>query len=106
MSPRAQPHASGSTPPAPPPHGAQLTTANDSAVTDSTVAALTDSYQAIPFRPTPERYEIVSYIVRQLCRFETLFTDYERTACSASGAACMECEDCTQRKRSIARTLT
>ena len=36
------------------------------------------TYTAIPYTPNLERAGVVSYIMRELCRFDSVFTDYAR----------------------------
>lgn len=59
------------------------------------------SFQAIPFQPTPERALVVSHILRNVIRYETLFTDYAR-GCET---ACGECALCRERMALAARVL-
>lgn len=58
-------------------------------------------YEALPFAPTLERASVGSKILRSLCKYETLFTDYER----ACPALCMECPACERRREAVVRTL-
>jgi hypothetical protein len=53
-------------------------------------------FEAMPFVPTPERAFIVSRIIREVCRFETLFTDFQKAhnpLCSDLGT----CDVCRSR---------
>lgn len=58
-------------------------------------------YEALPFRPTPERASITNDILRKLAAHETLFTDYER----ACPDLCMTCALCKERIQIILRGL-
>jgi hypothetical protein len=51
---------------------------------------LAERFVAIPFKPAPERAAIVSHMMRSLCGFETIFSDYNR-ACEKR---CFECDEC------------
>ena len=62
------------------------------------------TYEAQPFTPTPERYEIVSRIIREVAQFETLFTDYER-ACVPLCADTYSCPRCRNRLATVGQKL-
>lgn len=60
------------------------------------------SFHTLPFTPTAQRAEVVSEILREILRFETVFNDYER-GCEAG---CGDCEHCLKRKYAIAAVLS
>lgn len=68
----------------------------------ATEVAVEKFYQVIPFNPTFERAPIVSMLMRGLCAFETMFSDYTR-ACEAK---CFECDECTVAMQVVATTLS
>lgn len=58
-------------------------------------------YVALPFSPTPARFGVVSAIMRELLKFETIFTDYTR----GCDEICGECERCRYALAVIARMM-
>lgn len=60
------------------------------------------TFQTLPFTPTLERAEVVSKILNETIRFETVFTDYTQ-ACSD---VCGVCEDCLRCKLVVSALLT
>lgn len=50
----------------------------------------TSGYTAIPFTPTPARANVVSHVLRSLCAFDNVFTDYSK-ACELKCFACPLC---------------
>lgn len=59
-------------------------------------------FEAIPFTPTPERASVVSKIMRELLKFETIFTDYQR----GCDEACGDCDACVTCMNVIAYILS
>lgn len=66
--------------------------------------ATTALYEAVPYTPLPERYDVVSRIIREVAQFETLFTDYER-ACVPLCADTYSCPRCTERLQLVSLKL-
>lgn len=58
-------------------------------------------YVAFPFTPTPERFEVVSAIMRGVCEFDTVFNDY----CKPCDSACGSCEACVVARATVAAML-
>lgn len=58
-------------------------------------------YTAIPFTPTPERAGVVSHVLRSLCAFDNVFTDYAK-ACERK---CFECPLCVSRMAQASAVL-
>lgn len=48
-------------------------------------------YSAYPFHPSPERYEIVSAIMRKMLSIDSIFSDYSR-GCDSVCGHCPTCE--------------
>lgn len=69
---------------------------------DHTLEAAGLTYAILPYTPSPDRAAVVSAILRGLCHFETIFTDYNK-ACEAK---CFQCEQCILCMRTVAGTLT
>lgn len=61
----------------------------------------TPSYVAMPFDPRPERAGVVSQIMRELMRYDNIFTDWQR----ACGERCGDCEECVRCRSVIAFAL-
>lgn len=66
------------------------------------VAVQTSQYVAIPLSASVERAEVISKIMRSLCEFETIFTDYQ-VACERK---CFECPQCWIALDVVSRMLT
>jgi len=63
-------------------------------------------YEVLPLKPTPERAEIVSSILRKIFVHETVFSDYQR-GCGECDEKLLEemCSKCQQQMAVIARAL-
>lgn len=59
------------------------------------------SFQTLPFTPTPQRAEVVSRVLNETIRFETVFTDYAR----GCDEVCGVCETCILRKLAVSNVL-
>lgn len=59
------------------------------------------AYEAVPMVISPDRMNVASTVLRSLCRFETIFTDYGR----ACPDVCLECDLCQQRMRAVVAML-
>jgi hypothetical protein len=69
------------------------------------LAELHMTFEAMPYNPWGEgRQGVVSRIVREIAKFETLFTDYER-ACDPICADVMSCERCRKRLELVSARL-
>lgn len=51
---------------------------------------MTQRYVAIPFTPTPDRAAVVSHLLREICKRETVFAGYARIC----DAQCFDCPQC------------
>lgn len=61
--------------------------------------------EAIPFCPTPDRYAVVSHVLREMSRYETIFTDYQR-ACVPLCDDVTQCPNCAGRIMRVSQVLT
>jgi hypothetical protein len=59
-------------------------------------------YMATPFNPQPERQEVVSALISNLARFESIFSDYQK-GCDDQ---CGECRPCLRAKLIITYMLS
>lgn len=59
-------------------------------------------FVAIPFQATPARAAVVSHILRSLCSFETIFSDYN----AACESRCFECPRCLHCMAYASRVLS
>jgi hypothetical protein len=62
----------------------------------------TSKYLAIPLNPQPHRAQVISTIMRELVKLETVFTDYEK-GCEQ---VCFACEKCTNAMLNVIAMLT
>ena len=69
-----------------------------------TLNATTTFYEAMPLRPTPQ---IISRVLRQLLRFDSVFTDFNAPACTAGCASSTEppCASCASKMQIASWTL-
>ena len=76
-----------------------------SAVAEETTADPAQSraeYTSVPFQLAIERADVISRIMRSMCGFETIFTDYHR-ACAEK---CFQCDACFRAMSAISSVLS